>query len=141
MFNFFRRRKNRPVPHPREVTGEALRAVPRKSPVVEEKVDPETEKLYLRIEVAPRNPLSRAIQRKTAWKRYRQFDLDPVGREFWELCNGCRTLATIEKALRRNHGWTPQDCRQAVVQYTMALTQRNLLLLDLSHRLQPQEEE
>jgi len=138
MLKFFQRKsRQKPATPPREVTGEALRAVPRRSPVAEKKIDTDTGKVYLRLPIKARNPLTRAINQKTGWKRYRQFDLDPVGSEFWELCNGTRSLAQIETALRRKHGWQPQECREAVVQYTMTLTTRELLFLDLSHRKSP----
>ncbi len=133
MFRFLKKRSKTPQV-PREVTGEALRAVPRHSPGAEAKEDPETGKLYLRLKLAARNPLAKVIERGTGWKRFRQFDLDPVGREFWELCDGRRDLGRIEKLLRDRHGWDKDECRHAVVTYTMTLTRRQLLYLDLSHR-------
>jgi len=140
MINLFqRRKKSQSVPPKRKATGEALRAVPRHSPAAEEKIDPETDKLYLRLPVAPRNPVSRALDRKGGLKRHRQFDLDPVGRAYWELCDGKRTLAQIADGLRRRYGWKTQQSRDATLQYTITLTQRELIFLDLSHRANTQE--
>ena len=141
MINLFQRRKKpQSVPPKRKATGEALRAVPRHSPTAEEKIDPETDKLYLRLPVAPRNPVSRALDRKGGLKRHRQFDLDPVGRAYWELCDGKRTLAQIADGLRRRYGWKTRESRDATLQYTITLTQRELIFLDLSHRAAAKEE-
>ncbi len=140
MINLFQR-KRKTQPPKRKATGEALRAVPRHSPAVEEKIDPETDKLYLRLPVAPRNPVSRALDRKGGLKRHRQFDLDPVGRAYWELCDGKRTLAQIADGLRRRYGWKTQQSRDATLQYTITLTQRELIFLDLSHRVATQDSE
>lgn len=130
----FRRNKKPNIPkRPEEVPADAFAAVPQRAKNVEAKED-EQGKLYLRFKVASRHPTDSWISRKLNVRRYRRFHLDQVGKSYWNLSNGKRTLEQIEQRMRKQYGWNQEDSRHAILSYTMTLLERKLIEIDLSHR-------
>ncbi|TVR50020.1 MAG: PqqD family protein [Puniceicoccaceae bacterium] len=134
---FFKRKPARPpLPPPDQVPEDAWQAVPRHAPNVEMKED-KAGKLYLRFIIEPSMVSERWFSRKFRFRRARKFHLDPTGKTFWLLIDGRRTLGQIEREMSRRFGWDRPTCRGGILQYTAALMERKLLLLDLGHRLRP----
>ena len=127
-------RKKKKPQLPKEMPPNALQAVPHPNPVVEAKADEETGKLYLRYPIIPPSSFERWISGKMGWQRYRRFDLDEMGKKFWELLDGHRKLLEIEQIMREEFKWEQNKGREGVLAYTMTLMRRHLISLDLGYR-------
>jgi len=130
--------KRRPLPPPDKIPEEAWQAVPRHAPNIDMKEDANG-KLYLKFAVEPKMVTERWFSRKLRLRRHKKFHLDGPAKHFWLLVDGRRPLGKIEREMRRAFGWDRATCRRGVLEYTAQLMERKLLLLDLSHRLDPME--
>jgi hypothetical protein len=126
---------------PKHAPEDAFKAIPHRAPQVEEKLDEDTGRAFLRYQVAAKGKVEDFFNRKFKLKRHRKFDLDEVGSYYWNLINGKRRLEEIESLMREEFGWDRETCRQGVLQYTMTLMEKQLIYLDLSHRAQPNGEQ
>jgi len=66
---------------------------------------------------------------RTLGGRQVRVNLDERGTAFWQLIDGERTLAHIERELRRRYNLGAQESRTAVVAFTKMLMQRGLVAL------------
>jgi hypothetical protein len=59
----------------------------------------------------------------------RQFELDPMGRFVWDLCDGKTTFARIASKLRSQYKMNELEAETALTAYLQTLSKRRLIIM------------
>ena len=71
------------------------------------------------------------VERTLGLRRTRRFELDELGKAYFQAIDGTRTLAEIARELGRQRALEPEAGRVAVRRFTETLVSRGLLALRL----------
>lgn len=71
------------------------------------------------------------VERTLKLERTRRFELDELGKTYFDAVDGSRTLGEIALQLAETHGLEPEEGRRAVRAFTATLVSRGLLALRL----------
>jgi hypothetical protein len=87
--------------------------------------------LLLERRVGAGGRLGAFVERTLGLRRTRRFELDELGKAYFEAVDGARTLAQIARTLANARGVEPEEGRRAVRAFTATLVSRGLLALRL----------
>lgn len=87
--------------------------------------------LLLERRVPAGSRLGAFVERALGLRRTRRFELDELGRAYFEAVDGSRTLSEIAGRLGEERGLEPEESRRAVQSFTETLVSRGLLALRL----------
>jgi hypothetical protein len=87
--------------------------------------------LLLERRVAAEGRFGSFVERTLGLRRTRRFELDELGRSFFQAVDGARTLLEIAGRLQEQRGLDPEESRRAVRAFTETLVSRGLLALRL----------
>jgi hypothetical protein len=68
------------------------------------------------------------------FRREKGIELDAVGQQVWEACDGQHRMEEIIEGFARHHQLRFHDARSSVMQFVRSLLQRNLLVLVVPER-------
>lgn len=103
-------------------------------PVIAEGVEGRTDPrgcIQLRLAAREGASLASRLAVRLGFRRALRVNLDHFGTRYWNLVDGSRSLADIERALRADEPQAGTDARRAVVEFTRMLMQRHLIGLKL----------
>ena len=132
---FRKRRRRRPTvsaagaadrPHP-------FTAVPVVTEGVESREDDQG-RIQLRLKLPERSGLKEFLARKLGFRRTVRVNLDETGSRFWKLIDGRRSLAEIEKEIRKQLDVSGKESREATVLFVKSLMTRGLIHLEMPVR-------
>lgn len=81
--------------------------------------------------IAPEGRVGAFVERTLGLRRTRRFELDALGKAYFEAVDGTRTLAAIARELGQRRGLELDEGRRAVRSFTETLVSRGLLALRL----------
>lgn len=87
--------------------------------------------LLLERRVAAAGRLGGFVERTLGLRMSRRFELDALGKAYFEAIDGSRTLAEVASELAERRGLSPDEGRRAVRAFTETLVARGLLALRL----------
>lgn len=118
------RRRARDVPAPRDVV---QRARPLRNPAVAwERL--ESGGAVLTIPLVQRNQRNRLLARIIPAPDQRQLQLDEVGADVWELCDGETPIAAIQRSIGHKYGLNAMEAEKSLQVYLQQLAKRRLLV-------------
>jgi hypothetical protein len=85
--------------------------------------------VQIRRPLRPQKGFGGWVNRKMGFHRDVRVNLDEHGTAYWQQIDGSRTLADIERELRRRFNLGADECRAAVVKFTKMLMLRGLVAL------------
>jgi hypothetical protein len=87
--------------------------------------------LLLERHVAPEGAVGAFAERTLGLRWTRRFELDELGKAYFEAIDGSRTLAEVARELSERRGLELEESRRAVRTFTETLVARGLLALRL----------
>jgi hypothetical protein len=95
------------------------------------RAEPVKHGLVLERRVNAEGRLGALVERALWLRRTRRYELDSLGRAYFEAVDGVRTLGVIARELGELRGLEPEEGRRAVRAFTETLVSRGLLALRL----------
>jgi hypothetical protein len=87
--------------------------------------------LVLERRIAAEGRVGALVERTLGLRRTRRFELDELGKAYFEAVDGTRTLAAIARELAKQRGLELDEGQRAVRAFTQTLVSRGLLALRL----------